>query len=248
MTAQHTRTDEFRGASFTEADLAGARFHDCDLSGVRVTGSWLTDVSLDGDIERLTVNGVDVASYVEAELDRRQPERAQARTARTAAELQAAWAAIEAMWAGTVTRAERLPEAARFERVGGEWSFAETLRHLVMATDKWASRAVLGEPSRFHPLGIANTSHPADDAAALGIDATARPSWAEVLAARASRQAVVTGILAGLTDAAAAEPSRLRPGPDYPEYTVGACLRVIMNEECEHHRFAIRDLAVLEAR
>lgn len=34
------------------------------------------------------------------------------------------------------------------ERVEGEWSFIETLRHLVFATDAWVKRAILGEP---HP-------------------------------------------------------------------------------------------------
>jgi hypothetical protein len=40
------------------------------------------------------------------------------------------------------------------------------------------------------------------------------------------------------------------PAPGYPDETrsVGGCLGVVMEEECEHHRFALRDLAVLEAR
>jgi hypothetical protein len=29
---------------------------------------------------------------------------------------------------------------------------------------------------------------------------------------------------------------------------VGQCLRVVMREECEHHRYATRDLAILETR
>jgi hypothetical protein len=38
------------------------------------------------------------------------------------------------------------------------------------------------------------------------------------------------------------------PEPGYPDetYTVGRCLKVIMKEECEHRRYAVRDLAVLE--
>ena len=30
--------------------------------------------------------------------------------------------------------------------------------------------------------------------------------------------------------------------------SVARCLKVVMFEECEHHRYAVRDLAVLEAR
>ena len=39
------------------------------------------------------------------------------------------------------------------------------------------------------------------------------------------------------------------PAPGYPEETrsVGRCLRVVMKEECEHRRYAVRDLAVLQA-
>ena len=36
------------------------------------------------------------------------------------------------------------------------------------------------------------------------------------------------------------------PGNPNREYTVLACLYVILNEEWEHHRYAVRDLEVLE--
>ena len=40
------------------------------------------------------------------------------------------------------------------------------------------------------------------------------------------------------------------PAPGYPEEErpVGECLGVLMEEECEHYRFAVRDLSILEAR
>jgi len=40
------------------------------------------------------------------------------------------------------------------------------------------------------------------------------------------------------------------PASGYPEEarSVGLCLGVVMKEECEHRRYAVRDLAVLEAR
>lgn len=106
---------------------------------------------------------------------------------RTADYYQAMWDLVERIWADTTARPERLPEAARSERVDGEWSFAETLRHLVLATDAWAShrrlgsRTVLAEPMPYHRLGVTHTPYPPADAAALGIDLDARPSFAEVL-------------------------------------------------------------------
>jgi hypothetical protein len=39
--------------------------------------------------------------------------------------------------------------------VGGEWSFAQTLRHLVLATDAWFGRSILEIEQPFHPIGQA---------------------------------------------------------------------------------------------
>jgi len=250
MAAEHEHTGEFRGASFTGADFTGAQFRDCDLRQVKITDSWLTDVNVSGLIGSFVVNDVDVTAFVEAELDRRHPERVQVREMKTAADHRAMWDTIEGLWSATVTRAERLPEAARDERVDGEWSFSETLRHLVLCTDLWASRTVLDEPMPYHRLGVTHSSYPRADAVALGVDVDARPAFAEVLEARASRQAVIRGILDGLTDAGLERMCTRDPAPGYPDESrsVGRCLRVVMFEEIEHRRYAVRDLAVLEGR
>jgi hypothetical protein len=250
MPEEYLRTDAFRGATFTEADLHDATFRDCDMSNVKIVDSWLADVYIGGMIRNVVVNDVDVTAYVDGELDRRYPERVQVREMKTADEYRATWRTIERLWSETVSRAERLPEPARFERVDGEWSFVETLRHLVFATDAWAGRAILGQTAPYHRLGVTHSSHPAADAAALGIDLDAKPSYAEALEVRASRLALVRGVVDGLTDAALDRVCEHPPAPGYPdeERTVGRCLRVVMREECEHRRYAVRDLAVLESR
>jgi hypothetical protein len=250
MAAEYHHTDAFRGARFTEADLTGARFHDCDLSGVRISDAVLMDVNVSGDIGNFVVNDVDVTEFVETELDRRHPERVQVRGMETADDYRAMWDTIERIWSDTVARAERLSEQLRQEQVGGEWSFTQTLRHLVFATDGWASRMVLAEPMPYHRLGLPTPSYPAADAEAIGIDVAARPSFAEVLEVRVGRMAVVRGIVDGLTDADLERLCARTPAPGYPDepHPVGRCLRVVMREEVEHHRYAVRDLAVLEAR
>jgi hypothetical protein len=249
MAAEYERTDALRGARFTEADLTGAMFRDCDLRRVRVVDSWLVDVNVSGLVDNFVVNDVDVTAFVEAELDRRHPERVQLRQVRTADDYRAMWDTIERVWSQTVARAGRLPEAARHERVDGEWSFVETLRHLVFATDAWAGRTILDEPMPYHRLGLTQTSYPPADAAALGMDLDARPSFAQVLAARADRMALVRRIVDGLTDTELERLCARAPAPGYPKEprAVGNCLRVVMREECEHHRYAVRDLAVLES-
>lgn len=239
--------DAFRGARFMVADLAGAKFIDCDMSRVKIVDSWLVDVNVSGYLSNFVINGVDVTAFVEAELDRRHPERVQLRQLQAADDYRAMWDTIERLWSDTVARAERLPESALHERVDDEWSFVETLRHLVFITDSWASRTVLDEPMPFHPLGITQTAYAPTDAAALGIDLDARPSLAEVMKVRADRMALMRRIVDGLTDAELERICTRTPAPGYPEEArpVGECLGVVMQEECEHHRYAVRDLAAL---
>jgi hypothetical protein len=59
-----------------------------------------------------------------------------------------AWAMIEELWSGTVARARKLPEPVLHEQVDGEWSFVQTHRHLVLATDCWLRRMVKGSHAR----------------------------------------------------------------------------------------------------
>jgi uncharacterized protein YjbI with pentapeptide repeats len=237
------------GARFRDVDLTGARFHSVDLTGAVIRGAELVDVELSGQISNLRVNGVDVLPLVEAELDRRYPDRAKMRPA-DADGFREAWDILERLWQQTVGRARGLPAELLHERVDGEWSFIETLRHLVFATDAWVRRAVLGEPAPWDPLGL-----PHDDMAdAPGVprDDTARPSLEEVLALRADRMATVREVLAGLTDARLAGMTEPVPGPGYPEpgrsFPVRRCLQAILSEEWEHRLFAERDFDALAAR
>jgi hypothetical protein len=242
-------SEQFRGARFDVADLRGARFTDCDLTGVTIRDGWLVNVSISGYLSNVTVNGVDVSDFVSAELDRRHPERVQFRDGQTADDVRAIWDTIERLWAQAIERAGRLPAAALTQQVNEEWSFAQTLRHLVFITDAWASRTVLDEEMPYHPLGLPQSWYPAADAAAVGIDLTAQPGYAEILAARADRMAVMRRIVAGLTEAGLGRLCLRSPAPGYPDEqrTVIDCVSVMMDEEIEHYRFAVRDLAVLEA-
>jgi len=241
-------TGGFRGASFTGADFTGANFRDCDLRQVKITDSWLVDVKVSGLVGNFVVNDVDVTAFVEGELDKRHPERVQLREMRTAEDYRAMWDTIELLWAETVSRAGRLPEPALHQQVDGEWSFVETLRHLVFATDRWAGYMILDKPVPYHPLGLPQPGCTPEYAAALGIDLDASPPLAAVLAVRGTRVALVRGIVSGVTDDDLERVCPRLPAPGYPEEarSVGRCLSVVMREECEHRRYAVRDLAALE--
>jgi hypothetical protein len=244
-----TRSDELRGAEFVDVDLRGARFVEADLSGVvmrgvDVAGAEIESPWLGKDRSTLLVNGVDVVPLVEAELDRRFPGRA-ARRAEDPDGLRSAWAAVERTWAATLERAAAMPAGAVDVSVDGEWSFAQTLRHLVLATDLWLGQAVLGVAPPYHPLGLAGP-YAEDEGLDLSGFATTEPSYDEVLEARASRVAMVRDYLADVTTEDLAVP---RHNPWVPEQVRStlSCLHVVLQEEWEHHRFAVRDLDLVEA-
>lgn len=242
-------TDEdMRGSHFERVDLSGARFHNVDLTGARIRGAYLVDLDVDGEVENLRINDVDVGPLIEAELGRRHPERAKLSPS-DAAGFREAWDVIERSWPPTVERARRLSTEQLHERVDEEWSFIETLRHLVFATDAWVKRAILGDPSPYDALDLPHTEM--GDVPGVPNDRDARPSLDEVLALRADRMAVVHGVLAGLTDDVLAGTTDPTPPPGYPpadSYPVDRCLGAVVNEEWAHRLYAERDLAVLEDR
>jgi hypothetical protein len=248
--ATFTRSDDLQGAEFVRADLRGARFVGADLSGVVMRAVDVSGADIDAPWlfdggSFLRVNGVDVIPFVEAELNRRFPGRASRRAADPDG-LRAAWATLERTWAATLERVAAMSAGTVDVSVGGEWSFAQTLRHLVMATDMWLGRAILGIEQPFHPLGLPNASA-GNDGLDMSIFTTATPSYAEVLEVRAGRVAMVRGFLAAVTSGELAATRNDPWEPEYPKTTL-SCLHVILEEEWEHHRYAARDLDAIEAK
>ncbi len=248
---------DLTGSRFDHVDLAGSRWRSVDLSDadirgaelrrVRMRGVELEDVDISGELQRVRINGVDVTALVQAEVERQHPELARMRPSDPAG-FRDAWDLVESLWGKTVDRARRLDPALLHESVDEEWSFVQTLRHLVFATDAWVNRAVLGNPAPWHPLGL-----PWDEAPELpGVprDRDARPSLEELLQLRRDRMGDVRRLVDGLTEhSLAGDTTPSGPGWPPPEpLPVRECLLVVLNEECWHRIFAERDLAVLESR
>ena len=236
------------GARFYDVDLTNARFSRVDLTGVTIRGAALVNMDLSGEIKNLRVNGVDVVPLVEAELNRRYPDRVKMWPA-DAGGFREAWDILERLWQRTVERARGLPPERLHERAEGEWSFIETLRHLVFATDAWVKRAILGEPSPWDPLDLPHDDMP--DEPSVPRDLDVRPSLDQVLGLRADRMATVRQVIAGLTDEKLAGLTKPVVEPGYPEpesFAVRRCLQAILREEWEHRLYAERDLDVLESR
>lgn len=223
-----------RGARFVRSDLSGVVMRAVDVQGMDIDAPWL----LDGE-STLLVNSVDVAPLVEAELNRRFPGRS-LRRAGDPAGLREAWSLLEQAWAAAVDRASSMPDGTVDIPVAGEWSFAQTLRHLVMATDVWLRRAVLGVTEPFHPLGMPHVEYETDGYD-MTVFATGTPSFEDVLAARRDRAGMVRDFLAEVTVEELAVPRSNPWDPSHPETTL-SCVQVILEEEWEHLRFALRDL------
>jgi len=211
-------------------------------------GVWLPDADIHDEIVNVTINGVDIGPLINAELDRRYPDRAKMRPT-DQADFREAWDVVERLWGGTIGRARRLDPQLLHESVDGEWSFTETLRHLVFATDSWIRRAILGDPSPWDPLDLPWDEMP--DTPGVPRDREARPPLDAMLELRCNRMSAVRQVLDGLTDESLDGHTEPVEGPGWPEsrsYPMRECLLCILNEEWEHRLYAERDLDALEAR
>ena len=234
---------EFEGATFVGTSFKGATLRSCDLSGVTMRSVDVDGLDIDGHdllFGSLFVNGVDVVPLVDAELNRQFPGR-ELQSAQTPEGLRDGWVAVQAAWA---TMVADTPAELVDAHVDDEWSLAQTLRHLVLATDAWLRRGILGIEQPFHEIGQIFTG-----AAEMGFDVsifrTDVPTFNDVLEVRAERLQMVTVFLAGATPELLAE-ERNNPwgGGDWHP-SVGDCVRVILEEEWAHLRYIRRDLALL---
>jgi DinB superfamily/Pentapeptide repeats (9 copies) len=244
-----------RGATFSQVSLNDAQMRAVDLTGVEIRGALfnesrmrgveLVDVEINGELQNVVVNGIDIAPLVDAELNRRMPERAKMRPDDSDG-FREAWTILERLWEGTVARARAFPAATLHRSVDEEWSFIQTLRHLNFASAAWVGRMVLGNTWPWHPLDLPWDEAPGWDG--IPWDREARPSLDEVVAVRRERQAMVRRVVESLTDdQLATELTRTEPGwPRLTNFPFKECLRIVLNEEWEHRLYAERDLTALE--
>jgi hypothetical protein len=227
---------EFRDLSdavFWGVELQRSTMRDVDLTGARISHGRLVDVVIDGQIDGLVVNGVDVTDYVN-ERDAWFSLRSQLHPTDLDA-MRQGWQAFVAAWSGAIERAQRLSEAQRHASVDGEWSFVETVRHLVFATDKWFIVPILG--GAFWPMGLPNSG--SVDFGWPGIDGAAVPTFEEAVAAWRSRCDQLRDHLDDI------EPAALSVEVTVLENGAGAvhdCIGVVFEEHFHHLRYATRDL------
>lgn len=126
--------------------------------------------------------------------------------------------------------------------VGGEWSFRDTLRHLVFVTDKWLFAPLAGA-TRFSSIGLSNTG--SRDYPWPSVDRDANPDLGAVIGEYRARSQRVGEILETFDPASIPAEVEILENGTMP----GAeCFYAVFEEEFEHLRYATRDLAILEAR
>jgi uncharacterized damage-inducible protein DinB len=161
-----------------------------------------------------------------------------------AAGFRAAWVETQQRWDETIEKVTALGEELLHERVNGEWSFVQTLRHLLFVTDSWISRGMLGEREPWHHLDLPPTGMTRVKGLA---DADVRVELAEVLALRGERTQTVDRVMEALTDEELDEERRCS-GAGHPKaglWAVRRCLEAQVTEEWRHRDYAERDLARL---
>ena len=136
----------------------------------------------------------------------------------------------------TIARASTYTEDERQQRVDGEWSTVESLRHLTLVLDLWLSRSIRGEADPFHPIALPPSFMPPKLFPDSSIDPDARPSFDEACQVVRGRMASLRDYVGTLT----AEELE-RPVENHAK-TVGGALHVIFTELGAHDLFINRDL------
>jgi hypothetical protein len=146
------------------------------------------------------------------------------------------WQVYDAAWEKVIERG--VTEEQRYASVDGEWSFVQTIRHLVFAIDKWFTVPILG--GTFHPMGLPNSG--SVDFGWPGLDAASDPTFEAAVTAWRDRSAKMRDHLADI------EPGTLTGEVVVLENGVSAvhdCIGVVFEEHFEHLRYVERDLARL---
>lgn len=234
---------DFEGATFVGTRFKGATMRACDLTGVTMRSVDVNGLDIDGHdllFGNLFVNGVDVVPLVDAELNRQFPGR-ELQNAQTPEGLRDGWIAVQAAWATTIADT---PKEMVDANVDGEWSLAQTIRHLVLVTDAWLRGGIIGIEQPFHEIGQIFTSAP-DMGFDMSIFRTDVSTLTDILGVRAERQRMVTDFLDAAKPELLAEERNNPWGVADWHPTAGDCMRVILEEEWAHLRYIRRDLALL---
>ena len=149
---------DMSGSVFRDVSLRGALFDDVNLAEATIHGAYLAGLSIDqADITGMTVSGIRIDLLVEAELDRRDPERVRLRMS-DPYDPQRLRAVVERLG---VVREEfaallrSLPlDSLTAQPAPGSWSALENLRHMIFVEELYTNRWLLRSDAPWCKSGL----------------------------------------------------------------------------------------------
>lgn len=145
-------------ALFHNVNLYGTVFDDVNLENARIYNANLQNMKIDdANIVGLTIFGLRVDQLIEAEFDRRDPERVRLRTHDVfdPAEVRRVLARLDEVRAEFYARLRATPSDALVAHPGPDrWSALEHVRHLVFAEDLYLNRWLLRNNQPWCKLGF----------------------------------------------------------------------------------------------
>ena len=145
-------------AEFVNVNLHKSHFEDVNLAESVIHNANLYNVNIyDANIQGLTIFGIRVDELIEAELDRRDPDRVSLRmkNVHDIAEVLRVIQNLNQLRATFKTRLRSLPSNVINNHPGpGRWSALEHTRHLVFAEDMYLNRWILRNHEPWIKLGF----------------------------------------------------------------------------------------------
>lgn len=232
-----TRRD-LSGAVFRDVNLHGAQFEDVNLGEATIRNANLEGLQIvDAYIRGLTIFGIRVDDLIEAELDRRDPERVRLRMAdpHDPQEVRAVMERLDQV-------RERFREILRAADVDSlvtrpsadKWSALEQVRHLVFAEDLYLNRWILRNDQPWNRLGLL-PAFLADDPGYADVGSQPTADLEAVLMAWEEVNARVRAFVADVT---AGELRRDTSDVDFGQGTIGGVLQGMAQHDLHHIRAA----------
>lgn len=238
---------DMAGSVFRDVNLGGATFEDVNLAGATIRNANLADFHIeDANIKGLTVLGFRIDELIEAECDRRDPERVRLkmRDLYDPEAVHAVMARLEELRAAFRQRLRATDSGSLATRPSAnEWSALENVRHMLFAEDLYLNRFILQNDKPWNRLGLLpeflqhregyeDVGHESSD------------DLETVLAAWDAVHAEMQAFLLDLTPDRLQSPARNLDGE--LRRTVGEILQGLARHDLEHIRQAEAALATLE--
>ncbi len=226
--------------TFNDVNLAQAVFENVNLEGAHISNANLRDLRIDDAyIGGMTIFGMRVDELIEAEKDRRDPERARLRMS-DRYDPQVVKAVLARLAEVRQAFRERLratpPEVLNTSPGPNRWTALEHVRHLVFAEDLFLNRRILQNDAPLHALGLL-PDFSAGDPAFSGVGSDACRDLETILTAWDESHAAMLAYLADLT------PEKLHTvNHEERPRTVADILQVMAHHDLEHIRWVERVL------